>query len=287
LAAYQVSEVSSDSLVIEGWIDSTLKYSRSFLNDSTWETFMLNYDNINKIVIRLDSAGSGGLTDYNFDNFTFEDSPLPVELTEFTARHNQNSVELIWKTATELNNYGFEVQRSVVSSQQSADSQSANGGLNADSWNKIGFVEGSGNSSSPKNYSFVDSNPAGSIKSFYRIKQIDNDGEFKYSATIEVTIIPEVFTLSQNYPNPFNPATTIKYTLPVKGNVKLMIYNITGREVATLVDGFKEAGSYSVKFSARGGSAQGGIAANYSSGVYFYRLITSNVTLIKKMILLK
>ena len=68
LAAYQVSETSTDSLVIEGWNNSALKYTRSFPNDSNWTKYTLNYNNINKIVIKLDSVGNGGLTDYNFDS---------------------------------------------------------------------------------------------------------------------------------------------------------------------------------------------------------------------------
>jgi hypothetical protein len=261
-------------------MDSTLSYSRSFANDSSWTTLTLNYENINKIIIRLDSAGNGGLTDYNFDNITFDNNPLPVELTGFNAQVSQNGVELIWKTATELNNYGFEVQRSVISSQQSADSQK----LNADSWIKIGFVKGNGSSTVPKDYSFIDNSVTDGNKYNYRLKQIDNNGDYKFSSVIEVTanMGPINYKLNQNYPNPFNPTTTINYSLPVKDKVNLKVYNITGREIASLVDEVKEAGSYSVKFSAH--SENG---ADLPSGIYFYRLTTSHGSQVKKMILLK
>jgi len=81
LAAYQVSETSTDSLVVEGWNGSNLEYTRSFLNITSWETLTLNFNNINKIVIRLDSAGNGGLADYNFDNITFSDAATSIEVT--------------------------------------------------------------------------------------------------------------------------------------------------------------------------------------------------------------
>ena len=78
LDAYQVSETSTDSLVIEGWNNNEMVYTHAFLNVSAWETLKLNYNNINKIVIRLDSVSSGGLTDYNFDNFSFQNAVSSV-----------------------------------------------------------------------------------------------------------------------------------------------------------------------------------------------------------------
>jgi hypothetical protein len=98
--------------------------------------------------------------------------------------------------------------------------------------------------------------------------------------------------LEQNYPNPFNPSTKIKYTIPsnVKremSNVILKIYDVLGTEVTTLVNEEKSAGSYEVKFSAKGGSAFGGNATSLSSGIYFYKLQTGLFTETKKMSLMK
>ena len=120
-------------------------------------------------------------------------SPLPVVLTTFTASNLGDNINLKWETATEVNNYGFEVQRAIQNSK-----------LNIQNWNDIGFVKGSGNSNSPKNYSFIDDNPpAGTVE--YRLKQIDNDGSFKYSSIVEASFMkPDNFALAQNYPNPFN-----------------------------------------------------------------------------------
>ncbi len=185
---------------------------------------------------------------------------LPVELTSFTATTIGSTVKLSWITATEVNNYGFEVERWALSAERQA-------------WIKIGFVNGNGNSNSPKGYSFVDNNlPAGrqgvsSGKYSYRLKQIDNDGQFEYSNTIEAYIgAPDKFELGQNYPNPFNPSTSIKYQVSSSSLVTLKVYDVLGNEVATLVDEYKPAGSYEAEFKSTVGSHQ------LASGVYFYRL---------------
>lgn len=85
------------------------------------------------------------------------------------------------------------------------------------------------------------------------------------------------YDLLQNYPNPFNPTTVIKYELASAGKVQLTVYNILGKEVATLVNQEKAAGQYTVEFDAR----------NMASGIYFYKLTTGNVTLSKKMLVIK
>ncbi len=101
----------------------------------------------------------------------------------------------------------------------------------------------------------------------------------KYSYTYnQVTAVNENFnsvksySLLQNYPNPFNPSTTINYQIPTTGIVSIKVYDVLGKEIATLVNEEKPAGSYEVNFSASGGSASGGNAANLSSGIYFYKI---------------
>ncbi|PJA95572.1 MAG: hypothetical protein CO129_11085 [Ignavibacteriales bacterium CG_4_9_14_3_um_filter_34_10] len=197
---------------------------------------------------------------------------LPVELSMLNAECRMNSVELSWQTATEVNNYGFEVER--------GSRQKAEGNSNIN-WEKIGFVTGHGNSNSPKDYSFVDENPP-SGKLQYRLKQIDTDGGYKYSQEIEAENIPTEFALSQNYPNPFNPSTTIKYSIPsnVKSqtsNVKIIVYDILGNEVAILLDENKPSGNYEVKFD----------GSNLASGIYFYKLQSGSFAQTKKLLLLK
>ncbi len=162
-------------------------------------------------------------------------NPLPVELSSFTAvsttaKAGQASsaagaatVELKWVTATEVNDYGFEIQRSAVSGQQSVGNSHSS--LVNSQWEKIGFVKGSGNCNSPKEYSFVDSNPlCGNVQ--YRLKQIDNDGGYKYSEIVEAKILPTKYELYQNYPNPFNPATAISYQLSAFSNQQCNIKDI-------------------------------------------------------------
>jgi photosystem II stability/assembly factor-like uncharacterized protein len=90
-------------------------------------------------------------------------------------------------------------------------------------------------------------------------------------------LIPKAFSLSQNYPNPFNPLTTIKYSLIKQGLVKLVVYDILGKEVITLVNEIKQAGNFSVNFD----------ATNYASGIYFYRLEVVDFVNVKKMVLIK
>jgi 5-hydroxyisourate hydrolase-like protein (transthyretin family) len=197
-------------------------------------------------------------------------APIPVELVSFTANAKKNDVELNWTTATETNNRGFEIQRSVI----------PNGVRNL-VWEVVSFVNGNGTTTKPMNYSFVDKNlKAGNYS--YRLKQIDLDGSYKYSEEVEVTIeSPKYFSLEQNYPNPFNPSTVISYQLPVSGDVTLKVYDVLGNEVATLVNEEKPTGSYEVEFKSSVGNGQ------LANGVYFYQLKTGDYLETKKMILLK
>jgi len=267
-AVYQVSEQSSDNLIVEGWNGTIKEYSEVFTNNSTWKILTLNYEDINKVIIKLNPSGTGGIADYNFDNFSFNTSPLPVELVEFKAKVIQQSINLEWKTATELNNYGFEIERE--------DSIT--------NWQKIGFINGNGTNSSPQYYRFIDNNIKNGYKYSYRLKQIDNNGNYKYSPEIEVTanLAPLGYSLSQNYPNPFNPSTVINYHIANSGKVVLRVYDIVGRVVATLVDEYKDAGSYSVTFSTKSRTVP-----DLSSGMYIYELETNGFVSRNKMMLLK
>ncbi len=194
---------------------------------------------------------------------------LSVELTTLTANILEDNVNLNWKTSTEVNNYGFEVQRLAQNSNSSPDQ--------AESWEKIGFVKGNGTSNNVNKYSFVDKTASRTALK-YRLKQIDIDGSFKYSKIVAVSLIkPDKFELNQNYPNPFNPTTKIKYSIPKTSNVELKVFDILGRKVAELVNEEKPAGNYTVDFN----------ASKLSSGIYFYRITSGNFTQVKKMILLK
>jgi hypothetical protein len=195
-------------------------------------------------------------------------SVLPVELSSFTAKVlKSGGVQMDWRTETELSNYGFEIERASSSTTPLQD------------WEKIGFVEGHGNSNSPKDYSFTDK-AAGYGTLSYRLKQIDTDGQFEYSKVIEVDAgnIPSEIVLEQNYPNPFNPSTKIKFVLAGTQTAKLIVYDVLGNEVAVPFNGAAEGGKlYEVEFNAN----------HLSSGLYFYQLSTENRVENRKMLLIK
>jgi hypothetical protein len=196
-------------------------------------------------------------------------SNVPVELLSFSSSVAENVVTLYWLTVTELNNRGFEIERS---------SDKTNLPDGKAGWRTIGFREGKGTTSEPQQYSYSDKlSGIESSKLYYRLKQIDFNGSFEYSEIVEAEIAPSVFSLSQNYPNPFNPGTTISYQLPVNGFVTLKVYDVLGNEAATLINEEKQAGEYKIEFN----------AANLSSGVYFYQLQTGSFVLTKKMLLVK
>ena len=192
-------------------------------------------------------------------------NPLPVELSSFTAIESKGQVTLKWITETEIDNYGFEVERALSSTTR------------LQGWEKIGFVQGSGNSNSPKEYSYIDKKLIGGSKFKYRLKQIDNTGQYEYSNEVEVNLIPTEYALFQNYPNPFNPSTTIRYQLPKESKVAIKIYSILGSEVMELLNEQKEAGTYEIEFNAEA----------LSSGTYIYRIIAGDFIQTKKMILLR
>ncbi len=215
-----------------------------------------------------------GIDGFSYWTLADENDALPVELTPFPAASTSSAtVVLNWQTATEVNNYGFEIERQTVEMLRAT----------TDEWQKIGFVEGHGNSNSPKDYTFTDtSTPLNASTVSYRLKQIDIDGKYEYSDVVEVNIeneLPSKFQLSQNYPNPFNPSTEIKFSIPQNSHVKLELFNALGEKVATLINEEMSAGSHNYQLS----------ISNYqlSSGVYFYKLQSGNFAETKKMILIK
>ncbi len=197
----------------------------------------------------------------SFNYLVGEGGYIPVELTAFTATSTNNSVDLAWATATEINNSGFEIQR-----------KSGNG-----SFAKVGFVKGAGNSLFPVEYGYKDADlKAGAYT--YRLKQVDLDGTSKFSPEVNVEVsLPMVYALEQNYPNPFNPSSVIKYSVPKAGIVNISVFNALGEKVATIINGMHEAGSFNVEFN----------ASKLGSGIYFYRMESGDFVSVKKMMVLK
>ncbi|MBX2975052.1 MAG: choice-of-anchor J domain-containing protein [Ignavibacteriaceae bacterium] len=191
---------------------------------------------------------------------------VPVEFTSFTGSVSGNTVKLNWATASETNNKGFEIQKS----------------LNNGDFVTVAFVTGKGTTTEAQSYTYVEKDVVDG-NYLYRLKQVDFDGKVSYSNGIEVDVTtPAVFALDQNYPNPFNPSTTINFGLAVDSKVSLKIFNVLGQEVASLANGLMSAGKHTVTFN----------GSSLFSGVYFAKMEAKGVdgssfTSFKKMILNK
>lgn len=214
-----------------------------------------------EVVIMAAGNVSGDLTTVGVLAYT--DDPTPVELTFFNGVLNSDKIELTWQTETEVDNYGFIIEKSIN---------------DKNNWSTVTFVRGNGNSNSPKYYEYTDLDINSSGTYYYRLKQIDNDGAYEYSDVVKVEVdIPNNYYLSQNYPNPFNPTTQINFSLPERQMTSLRIYNAMGELVSELVNEIREPGSYSVVFD----------AAKLPSGTYFYNLIVGRYSETNKMTLIK
>lgn len=193
------------------------------------------------------------------------ETPMPVELSSFMYTVYRNIVILNWTTQSEINNRGFYVERTTSEN------------FNSD-WENLTFIPGKGNSTLTNQYVFEDNNLNTGIYR-YRLKQTDFNGSFEYHELNSDVVInaPDKYELSQNYPNPFNPQTSINYSLPSDNFVSLIIYDLGGREIKTLVKEFKKAGRYEVTFN----------GSDVSSGIYSYVIKAGNYKEIKRMILVK
>ena len=195
---------------------------------------------------------------------------LPVELYYFNFQIIDSGVELDWGTATEINFYGFYVERF-------ADQE----------WGNLGFVKAYGTSNSPKDYSYIDTAARSGADYLYRLKLVDNDGSYEYSDTLKVSFvtgisqqkesIPKRFRVSQNYPNPFNPSTSIKVDLPKSSDIELIIFNALGNVVYAKNYGDRPAGSFVINFN----------ASHLSSGVYYYTVKEGKYSIANTMVFLK
>lgn len=201
-------------------------------------------------------------------------SGLPIQLTSFTASTKGPGVTLSWQTASEIDNFGFEVEKDSARDHQTFVMIPG------------GFVEGHGTTLVPQTYAFVDGN-ATPGKWAYRLKQIDLDGtvhvfdpllvDLMTTAVGSDTQVPTELELLQNYPNPFNPATTIRYGLPQKSHVTVAVFNALGQHIALLQNGELAAGYHEVKFD----------GGNLTSGVYFYRIQAGSTVQTRKLLLLR
>ena len=265
VTGYQIDFYSIDPITTQnlssfanGYIAGQLVFISDYLGISIDEARLL----------ARESGSNGGVYDYEngYGKIIIEGAiaiPTPVELVSFTGTFSDGKVLLNWVTATELNNFGWEIQRTLEGDPF---------------YETIGFVEGSGNSNSPQKYFFEDK-PIQYGNYIYRIKQIDNDGTFEYNGTVSIQYghnQPGREYLS-SYPNPFNPQTNVVIAINYKSFVKLDIYNSIGEMVITLYSGFLDEGEYNFPLNGQ----------TFSSGIYIVMLQTDREILKHKIVLLR
>jgi hypothetical protein len=259
---------TADTGDMESWGDNGILITGSNLAGR----FSISYMNYFLSSNQSSEVGTEFASNFKFPLNIIQSSDLvPVEMASFNASVFKDEIVLNWTTLSESNNYGFEVQRR-------SDSEEL--------WQVLGFINGQGMSNSPVSYNFVDKESWKNLY-YYRLKQIDFDGSFLFSSILEVFIqLPESFELSQNYPNPFNPETVINYQIPdLRGEsieIQLIIYNLIGDEVKTLVREKQESGYYSIIWD---GKDNAGFSV--SAGTYVYRIKAGNYLQSKKMTLLR
>jgi len=254
-----------DDSELNGLVEDDLVLFHSADNGVTWTNLGGGVD------IDHNSITVSGVNSLSTFTAAASSNPLPVQLVELTVTAERSNAALKWKTETETDNLGFEIERRKI-----ADEKETQPGQSS-AWAKVGFVKGSGTSASPRDYTFIDRVTL-SGRYGYRLKQVNQDGTFSYTETVEAVVSsPEAFALHRNYPNPFNPSTTIEYELPEELPVRLVVYDNLGREVKILVDGIQQPGYYRAIFDAVG----------YASGLYYCRLETKEQTHVARMLLMK
>lgn len=227
------------------------------------------------VEVRIMTTNAAGSDEWvGIDDITVEyESALPVTLSSFTGAYEDGgSVHLAWTTLTEVNNYGFDVERRAAGPAEFATVPGS-------------FVAGHGTTTEPHAYAFIDHPGPEATGLVYRLRQIDLDGTLSYSEPVSVDLptsageqVPRIFSLSQNYPNPFNPETSIRFTVSTTGRATLAVFNALGQEVTRLFDGIAESNrQYTVTFRGE----------QIASGVYVYRLDTAEQTALRKMIFIR
>ena len=188
------------------------------------------------------------------------DASLPVDLVSFEAVGIADGAALVWETASEFNNAGFEIELQY----------------NERPFEQVAFVQGAGTTLAAQQYRHDLSNLQPGQYGF-RLKQVDFDGKFEYSDVVYLDLLPQAYSLKQNYPNPFNPQTRIEFLLPVAKQVTLEVFDALGRRVAVLLDASLEAGQHDVVFDGN----------NLPNGIYLYRLKAGEYSEMKTMMLMK
>lgn len=228
-----------------------------------------------------DVSGWDGDATVYVDDATFcDDNCLPVELSSFYATYQSDVLALHWKTMSENNNNGWNIYRSIDDRFENSQR------VNAER------IDGNGTTSEAHDYTYIDDNPTETEQTYYYwIESLDNSGnsELYNPVTIEIPaddqneppVPSDAIPLSQNYPNPFNPETRIDFNIPQGQNATIIVYNIKGEKVKTLFNGISK-GEDTLIWNGKNDDGK-----SVTSGVYFYKLITDNQVITKKMVMLK
>lgn len=223
-------------------------YRRSVEGTGAFTALPTRYDATTDELI----AVTTGFGEYVFASDT---NPLPVELSSFTASASGDAVALTWTTASEENNVGFDIERST----------------DGEAFVQIGFKAGAGTTESTTTYRFTDADPPFATTLFYRLRQLDRDGTFEYSTVARVHVTPSAVAFLPSAPNPFQASTRLRYEMPASGQVTIQVFDMLGRQVATLASEEKAAGRHEVAFDASG----------LAAGTYFVRLRADDVVKIQ------
>lgn len=261
-----VGKVSANIVLLSSDNGTVIAQSPAWTDVCSFTFGITNSAALNSSAFTMLEVFSDAAFPVQFTNGTWEgltDVPLPVEMKTFAATISGNAVQLNWETTTEVNCFGFDIERSLSTSEQ---------------YTKVGFIQGSGNSNSVKKYEFSDVPEQQGLYN-YRLKQIDNDGSIAYYGPVLVDFsqTPDNYALYQNFPNPFNPSTLISFDIPCESHVSLEIFNTVGEKVASPVSHYLSSGKHTVSFS----------AADLPTGLYFYVLRADEFTSVKKMMILK
>jgi hypothetical protein len=248
--------------------ESGIAFASGIVEITTWtDTIRLNVES------NASSTFSVNQVRVELTRIVASTDPVPVELSAFNADILNNSVLLQWRTETEIDNYGFEVQRAY--------------NVSGSEWETISFIQGKGTVYSPQSYSYNDTEVKTNGKVNYRLKQIDNSGTFEFSDIVTIEMAINNFEIYQNFPNPFNPSTKISYYLPFEAAVTISIFNIQGEKIAEYSESSLSGGTHSFDFNSNQ------LNFSLSSGTYFYRITAQNnqtaetYTAVRKMLFLK
>ena len=211
-----------------------------------------------------------GTTNVSPGTTTGLDTSLPVALKALAASGSaQGYVTVTWETASEAGALGYNVWRS--SGQNSSYTCLTNVP-----------IPSMGQSSQGGLYEYTDRSAQPGISYWYSIERISLDGESSFFSPVQMTVPPADFALGNNYPNPFNPETSISYQLPEACHVRIKVYSLLGREIATLVDSPMQASEHTVTWD--GTDARG---LTVSSGIYFIRMEAGAFTAMRKVTLMR